>query len=95
MLRFRVHARRLPQTESAAGITNLGRFFRKYSLDELPVLLNVLRGELTLVGPRPCAADPRVCSLCHPCSLHDAHAAEEQTKSGVSPAWPWRSRFFK
>ncbi len=39
--------------ESDARITRMGAFLRRYSLDELPNLWNVLRGEMAIVGPRP------------------------------------------
>ena len=58
-------------------ITGVGRFLRKYSLDELPQLFNVLKGDMSLVGPRPPLPDEVK-------KYDDSHVSRLSIKPGIS-----------
>lgn len=65
--------------------TRIGRFIRKTSLDELPQLVNVLRGEMSLVGPRPILPEQR--------QVLGGHlSAYEASRPGITGLWQVRGR---
>jgi lipopolysaccharide/colanic/teichoic acid biosynthesis glycosyltransferase len=60
-------------------VTRLGRWLRRSCLDELPQLWNVLRGDMSLVGPRPIAADPQ--------SFSPAEHERHRIRPGITGSW--------
>lgn len=65
-------------------ITRVGRFLRRTSLDELPQVLNVVRGEMSLVGPRPTSFAAATYSLWHTERL--------EVPPGITGLWQIRGR---
>ena len=64
-------------------LTRLGAFLRRASLDELPQLFNVLRGDMSLVGPRPHATDTRAGGRLFPDVIPD-YSARHIVKPGIT-----------
>jgi lipopolysaccharide/colanic/teichoic acid biosynthesis glycosyltransferase len=75
----------LYKLERPSVVTRSGRFLRRTSLDELPQLFNVLRGEMSLVGPRPC--------IPYETELFQPHHFERFTvPAGITGLWQVKAR---
>ena len=85
MLRESGEDPRHPKFTDDPRITGVGRFLRRTSLDELPNLINVFRGEMSLVGPRP--PTPREVELYEP-----RHTRRLQITPGITGWWQVRGR---
>ena len=64
-------------------VTKVGRFIRKTSLDELPQLFNVLKGQLSLVGPRPHATQAKAANRLYT-EVVDGYFARHKVKPGIT-----------
>ena len=69
-------------------VTKIGKFLRRYSLDELPQFINVLKGDMTLIGPRPYIVE----------ELKEANISEKELKKllsvkpGITGLWQVEKR---
>jgi lipopolysaccharide/colanic/teichoic acid biosynthesis glycosyltransferase len=79
-----VHSVGQPASRAAdPRVTRVGRFLRRFSVDELPQLVNVLKGEMSLVGPRPDPIAMRAGDRLYPEAIEE-YAERHRVKPGIT-----------
>ncbi|MGH2739327.1 MAG: sugar transferase [Actinomycetota bacterium] len=79
------HDGRLFKVKNDPRVTTVGRFLRRWSIDELPQLLNVIRGEMSLVGPRPALPEEVA-------AYEDWHRDRLEVPPGITGLWQVNGR---
>ena len=76
----RMNSTPLEKSNSIGQSTRLGAFLREYKLDELPQLVNVFKGEMSLVGPRPLPVDESLIT-------HERRLLRFAVRPGMTGLW--------